>query len=141
MAVVDTAAAAETGGALGVPPSALKSILDLLKVVDSIAHSPLAATAAARFAPRDSTLTNAPIQSGPPMHVSGPVQPGPAAAAPAVDPGAITEEAFLRFLATEKGRVMIANGLEKVKNTVGGDLKISEMIEILRPPKTEENKP
>jgi hypothetical protein len=74
-----------------------------------------------------STIQQVPITEQAPQ-----LQQAPAAAPPQPAPAKIDEQAFMAFLATPEGRERVAAGLEQIKTLSGEDLKISQMIEILR---------
>lgn len=134
LSLTETAAASPLGTAT---PAGMSQLLEILKLVNDIARSPLAATLAARFQGQTQSqiLQQAPIQNVPPQPEPPAQLPAPAAApAPVLD-----EKKFIEMLMTPQGRAMMEKGLQQIKD-LGGDLTISQMQELLRSGKPLEQK-
>lgn len=119
-------------------PGGLSQIMEILKLVNDIAHSPLASTVAARFQGHGQGQV---LQQSPILDVAPVQQPQPAAPAPAPQPAApvLDEKKFIEMLMTPQGREMMNRGLQQIKD-LGGDLTISQMQELLRSGKPLEQK-
>lgn len=127
-----------TTGILGNPlgaatPGGMSQLLEILKLVNDIAHSPLASTVAARFQGQNQGQV---LQQSPIIDVS-PVQQQPQPAqlpAPAATPAPapqLDEKKFIEMLMTPQGREMMERGLQQIKD-LGGDMTISQMQDLLR---------
>lgn len=147
MAIIGLNEAAATQGALSSPlgsatPGGMSQLLEILKLVNDIVHSPLASSMAARFTgvqgqggnsfPTSPVIDVAPVQQ--------PAQLPAQAAAPAPAPEPVLDEKkFIEMLMTPQGREMMNRGLQQIKD-LGGDLTISQMQDLLRSGKPLEQK-
>jgi hypothetical protein len=142
MGVVD---AKEAAGLLSNPlgaatPGGMSQILDLLKVINDIAHSPLANMAASRFQNnRGSNITQAPIvENIPPLQA--PVSSPQPAAIPPAKPAKMSQQDMIAFISSPEGQKTIADGLKMVI-MAKGDIKLSELVKELEPGNKNEPQP
>ena len=127
-----TAAGAVQTSPLGsATPGGMSTILEILRLINDIVHSPLAMNIGARF--QGQGLNNAPVSN---IRPSPPEQGKPAETPGRTDPGLISsnyfdEKTLLAILSTPDGREKFARGIESIIATIG-DVKLSEIVKMLR---------
>ncbi len=109
-------------------PGPMAQILEILKVINDIVHSPLAQ----RFIPPSQQQPQGVITQLPPSQPGQAAQqlPGPAAASPAAS-DVFNEQTLLAILGTPDGREKFARGIEAIILAIG-DVKLSEVVAMLR---------
>ena len=130
-------------GLVSAPSSELGGILQILNTIRDISQSPLANVIAEKFMQGNSQVPTAKASTP-----SNDPSKGKSQEVQAVEPGVtppeqahapqFNEAQLMSILSTPKGREQLAQGLDKVRKTLGADLTISQMVEALRSGKLEQ---